>query len=112
MEFTANKFSEIELIVKSQGFKGLWDETLKVILIGESIIYDFRENQFGLRRLHQIDRDKHSIDGKLVVDQNPHLRAIGIRPDIENWYYQKQWLGKNSFPIKFKIEKLDKESVT
>jgi hypothetical protein len=112
MEFIAKKFSEIELIVKSQGFKGLWDETLKVILIGEAIIYDFRVNQFGLKRLHQVDRDKHSIDGKLVIDQNPHLKAIGFRPDKENWYYEKLWLGKNSFPVKFKIEKMDKESMT
>lgn len=104
--FIANKFSDFEKIVKSQGFKGLWDESLKVILIGESVIYNFRENQFGRKRLHQIDRSKHSIEGKIVVDQNPFLKAIGIRPDKENWYHEKQWLGGKSFPVKFKIENI------
>lgn len=104
MEFVANKFSDFEKIVKDQGFKGLWDETLKVTLIGESIIYDFRKNLLGLKRLHPVDRLKKSIAGKIVVDQNPHFKAIGIRPDKENWYYEKQWLGEKSFPVKFKIE--------
>lgn len=104
MEFIANKFSDFEKIVKEQGFKGLWDKSIKVVLIGETIIYDFRENLLGVRRLHPVDRSKYSIEGQIVIGENPYLKAIGFRPDKENWYFENKWLSKKSFPVKFKIQ--------
>lgn len=103
MNFIANKWTDLERIVKDLGFDGLWDHP-DVTLHGEAIVYDFRLNLLQKRRLHPLSRIKVSIEGLKVVDQNPYLKAIGIRPNKENWYHEKKWLSEKSFPIKFSVE--------
>lgn len=99
---TAKKFSDIEKTVKKSGYRGIWDCTVR--LHGFVVVYKFRKNLLGKSTLKPFDAQ--DIEGFIALDTIPFHKAVGIRPEKENWFHEKIWLGEKSFPVNFTIHPL------